>query len=308
MGIRFFCPHCDHRLHVKEFLAGRKGICPHCDQGIRIPPHSTTDSSSGQDSEEESDSVEAPTATRAVAPGEAVVTHEATSPREATSSREATLPRDGAHREGSSTTPSRSRSARPSDDKRPARSGTGRRQEERRQGSSDHDDIVEDDIVEIATSDDDQLDPIEAAPHLVWYVRPPAGGQYGPAEGSIMRRWVREGRVTEDSLVWQEGWEQWRPAREVFSLGSSSAPPPPVPPVEAPGQTTARSPESRKPEHEPAPGADEQVRIGEARERMLDYRLSRSRSRGRQWAAIIVLGLLCVGLIVLLGLVVAGML
>ncbi|MEC8590047.1 MAG: hypothetical protein VXZ15_00705, partial [Planctomycetota bacterium] len=41
MGIRFFCPHCDRRLHVKDFLAGKKGICPHCDEGILIPREST---------------------------------------------------------------------------------------------------------------------------------------------------------------------------------------------------------------------------------------------------------------------------
>ena len=36
MGIRFYCPN-GHRLHVKEFQAGKRGICPHCDARFRIP-------------------------------------------------------------------------------------------------------------------------------------------------------------------------------------------------------------------------------------------------------------------------------
>jgi hypothetical protein len=36
MGIRFTCPN-GHKLHVKEFLAGRKGICPQCGTKILIP-------------------------------------------------------------------------------------------------------------------------------------------------------------------------------------------------------------------------------------------------------------------------------
>jgi hypothetical protein len=69
------------------------------------------------------------------------------------------------------------------------------------------------------------VDPIAEAPHAVWYVRPPAGGQYGPAPGDVMRKWMGEGRVTADSLVWREGWPDWRKASKVFpSLGAAPAP------------------------------------------------------------------------------------
>lgn len=37
MGIRFECLHCGHSLHVKDFLAGKRGICPHCQGRIEIP-------------------------------------------------------------------------------------------------------------------------------------------------------------------------------------------------------------------------------------------------------------------------------
>ncbi len=60
-------------------------------------------------------------------------------------------------------------------------------------------------------------DPIGEAPEAVWYVRPPSGGQYGPADGEIMRRWLDEGRVGADSLVWREGWPDWKTATSVFA-------------------------------------------------------------------------------------------
>jgi len=67
-------------------------------------------------------------------------------------------------------------------------------------------------------------DPIVEAPMAIWYVRPAAGGQYGPARGDVMRKWLGEGRVTIDSLVWREGWPDWRPAAKVFpNLGSKPA-------------------------------------------------------------------------------------
>jgi hypothetical protein len=37
MGIRFRCPQCGKKIHVKDFLAGKRGICPKCDYGVDIP-------------------------------------------------------------------------------------------------------------------------------------------------------------------------------------------------------------------------------------------------------------------------------
>ena len=36
MGIRFTCPN-GHKLNVKSFQAGMRGICPHCGVGVDIP-------------------------------------------------------------------------------------------------------------------------------------------------------------------------------------------------------------------------------------------------------------------------------
>ena len=59
-------------------------------------------------------------------------------------------------------------------------------------------------------------DPIAEAPEMIWYVRPPSGGQFGPASGELMRSWLSEGRVSADSLVWREGWRDWQDAGTVF--------------------------------------------------------------------------------------------
>ena len=59
-------------------------------------------------------------------------------------------------------------------------------------------------------------DPIAEAPEMIWYVRPPSGGQFGPASGDLMRSWLSEGRVSADSLVWREGWRDWLEAGTVF--------------------------------------------------------------------------------------------
>jgi len=44
MGIRFYCPN-GHKLNVKDFQAGRKGICPFCGTKMQIPLESTRSSS-----------------------------------------------------------------------------------------------------------------------------------------------------------------------------------------------------------------------------------------------------------------------
>jgi hypothetical protein len=41
MGIRFNCPN-GHKLNVKEFLAGKRGVCPQCGAKFIIPVHAET--------------------------------------------------------------------------------------------------------------------------------------------------------------------------------------------------------------------------------------------------------------------------
>ncbi len=58
---------------------------------------------------------------------------------------------------------------------------------------------------------------IKEAPQAVWYVRPPSGGQYGPAEGQLFWNWLQDNRVSPDSLVWRDGWPEWQLAGDVLS-------------------------------------------------------------------------------------------
>jgi hypothetical protein len=49
-----------------------------------------------------------------------------------------------------------------------------------------------------------------------WYVRPPSGGQYGPATTVLLKQWIEEGRIAASSLLWRDGWPQWREAGEAL--------------------------------------------------------------------------------------------
>ncbi len=68
-------------------------------------------------------------------------------------------------------------------------------------------------------------DPLATNPDLVWYVRSTNGNQFGPAKGELFKSWIQERRVATDSLVWQEGWEDWKQAGEIFpQLAGTPAP------------------------------------------------------------------------------------
>lgn len=69
-----------------------------------------------------------------------------------------------------------------------------------------------------------------------WFVRPPSGGVYGPADTSTLINWISQRRVTADSYLWRDGMEIWRIAVEMipdaFVATPDSSPdliaPPPV--------------------------------------------------------------------------------
>src|SRR5262249_51058507 len=144
MGIKFHCPN-GHKLNVKAFLAGKKGICPKCGTKMLIP---TASEPGLADSDGDSDLDETdPSHAAAKSNGSGAV--HASAPVAAAPSAPAV-------------------SAAPAT----AASGSAN-------------------------------DPIAEAPSAIWYVRPPTGGQYGPARGDIMRKWISEGRVSSDSLVWR---------------------------------------------------------------------------------------------------------
>jgi hypothetical protein len=81
------------------------------------------------------------------------------------------------------------------------------------------------------------VNPLDEDPDAIWYVRPPSGGQFGPADGDVMRRWIEEKRVSASGLVWREGWPEWKKGSEVFPQLSGQ----PTPPTEVASTPAAPS-------------------------------------------------------------------
>lgn len=163
MGIRFYCP-TGHKLNVKSFLAGKRGICPHCQSKFEIPSESDPKLLAGDSSRLMEAVAGLPNESGVDLSNIPVVPAD-----NSTSSSSATPTLAAANAASTVTVP-------------PA---------------SHH-------------------DPIADAPHAIWYVRPPSGGQFGPATGDIMRTWIGEGRVPKDALVWREGWPEWQTASDLF--------------------------------------------------------------------------------------------
>lgn len=202
MGIRFFCPK-GHRVHVKAALAGKKGFCPDCGERVRIPHES------------DPQALKKP-ATPGAANGTA--THTKSSPAHG----------DVAVSLGGEA---------PSSSKVNLAEKPAELKKSEANGASGLGDLLPPSKGRTAKP---VVDAIDESIESAWYVRPVGGGQYGPAKGAIMRKWLGEGRVGADSLVWREGWTDWKTASDVF----------PGLPGEKPTEATF---EIKKPEPEPAP-------------------------------------------------------
>ena len=126
------------------------------------------------------------------------------------------------------------------------------------------------------------VDPISQAPNSIWYVRPPSGGQYGPARGDIMRKWVSEGRVSGDSLVWREGFPEWKSAAQLFpSLG---------------GVGTAATPAAGPP---PSPAETAEIpKVTRAARKLNAYEAKKSQGNGMAIAILVLLGIICLALVI----------
>ena len=295
MGIKFRCPN-GHKLNVKSFLAGKKGICPHCGVSVRIP-EGTAASVTADDHEGETE-IETGGATTAVltkAMADTVtvastlavpatsVAPVATPVAQAAPSAPAVVtaaPVISAHVVAApmasiapvapvmampDTTPMTALPTVPIASAVPvaAAAPMGTPVQSGPLAPSPY-----------AIMPAAAIDPINEAPNAVWYVRPPSGGQFGPARGDIMRKWLGEGRVSADSLVWRDGWQDWKNAALVFpSLGGAVAPA-----VEAPGAAVTFA----------TPAKASASRPGRAKKR----------SNGMAVAAVITLGVIAVALLV----------
>ncbi len=260
MGIKFRCQGCNKKLHVKTFLAGKRGVCPQCGAKIRIPLASEEPETSGAVTGKQEQRQNKAVATKKTQAAKKTSTAPMASSSSAiaTPERESVLP---------SNAPGTTRSAAIKDDVASDRVDKGD-----------------------SPTGPQAADPITEAPEAVWYVRPPTGGQYGPADGATMRRWLDEGRVSADSLVWREGWDDWKMGDTIFpSLRAAPAP------IASPAASDGLSSTSLEgvPQDEFAFG-DSAAGPRPAKKR---------KSRARNIAIVVTLSVVCVGLLVALLLV-----
>ncbi|MCU0880639.1 MAG: DUF4339 domain-containing protein [Pirellulaceae bacterium] len=219
MGIKFLCPQ-GHSLNVKTFLAGKRGVCPNCGVTFRIPSESMPNTRAEAIGASAENALETPRVSEPVSvqPAAGVVSRSngqvAAHPQQAPAApaQAAATPFPAPHSAlpsgiplpASGATPAPSPAApavvpvgvpvgAPAPYAMPARTPTA-------------------------------YDPISESPQAIWYIRPPSGGQYGPARGDVMRTWLVEGRVSGDSLVWREGWTDWRSAGQVFPQLAGASP------------------------------------------------------------------------------------
>lgn len=184
MGVRFACHHCGKPLNIKIELAGKRAVCPACSGKIRIPLEDA----------ETSLPVEAkPTRTSAA--------DEALEPahQEATKSQKLL---------GSTTA-----------DADPTLESAG-------QKSAPIEATAQKIGSQVLAPSPNHIEKVlqEFDATASWYVRPPGGGQYGPANAETFGQWIQEGRVAASSLVWRDGWSQWRTATEAFPDISAQLP------------------------------------------------------------------------------------
>ena len=210
MGIRFNCQTCGGLLNIKEHLAGKRGICPKCGARIQIP---------AKDGEA---TVTPGTAdTISVQLTSSAATSGPSAPPATTPARTAA---DAAplviSAVGENAVPASPTAVAPQPEIAPA---------------------------VIAPIANNMPDPIAEAPDAQWYVAP-AGtkDQYGPAKGDVLRAWIVDGRVAPDSLIWREGWADWRVASKVLPQMQPVTLPPHAP-------STTPAPAQRRPAWSPIP-------------------------------------------------------
>ena len=187
MGIRFRCHQCGHELHVKDFQGGKRSKCPECDTRFRIPLETGLRSIPLDNSADNSPGN---------SPGNSQPGGSAASSVSAGTTSAVAI----------GTLAAESSVAKPS-------SGDCEPEVDSQTDVSEENDSVGTASGELPA----QPRAILEAPDATWFVRPPAGGQYGPAPAEIFCEWLIENRVTRDSLVWRDGWPQWLVAGDVFA-------------------------------------------------------------------------------------------
>lgn len=223
MGIRMFCPN-GHKLNLKSFLAGKRGVCPHCGAKFDIPeqgggdkPTAAADTASPGQQPQTSD---ATGGSAAIAPT-GIAADASSGPAQTPIVPSTVSPPSSSPQSPASSIPGQSAGTTPQTSAPPASAAAENLAPVQPVAATPQ--IAPVQAASPAPTGDQGADLLSEAPDACWYVRPPTGGQYGPAKSDVMRQWIDEGRVTPDSLVWREGWSDWQSARMLFpSLSAGS--------------------------------------------------------------------------------------
>ncbi|PAY21405.1 hypothetical protein CKO51_00790 [Rhodopirellula sp. SM50] len=229
MGIRFSCHGCAKPLNIKTELAGRRGLCPECGTKFRIPLADAEFSTPI--------TPHAPQAGKAVTPNEPSAAAATATPQPATPN--PAIKQNGAPRQPAapSTASSPSTAASPSAEVSPSTADAPQSEPQIEphpggQQPATNQPATTDAVNAAATNSTAPSAPSASAePELLasestatWYVRPPSGGQYGPATSAMLKVWIDEGRVAKTALLWKDGWPQWREASEALPEIADSLP------------------------------------------------------------------------------------
>jgi len=207
MGIRFVCHQCGFALHVKDFQAGKRGKCPNCKCSFRIPATDSSYSTAIEDSEEDSGVASIREAFKKVKNSSATKLAEKPSDSVAISLELSSIQEKSSRVSEVVSSPKQDAKVRPKK-------------------------LPESASVPAVLAVDGGAK---------WFVRPPSGGQFGPADSDLLMSWIGESRVTSESFLWREGMEQWQLASELlpelFQSNTDTKVPTSVPPLQPP--TTA---------------------------------------------------------------------
>ncbi|GIW97639.1 MAG: hypothetical protein KatS3mg111_0972 [Pirellulaceae bacterium] len=239
MGIQFRCHHCKKELKVKDFQAGRRGRCPHCRGRFRVPLANAdysleADAPLPASSNKQANSADKAADDRAQgrvassADGRGDRSPQASGrPRQVTDASSNSPPLPSASELADASRSEEPRHPTPSPSPPPPVAS-----EAKRAGAPGQ---------------------LELGHAVVWYVRPSAGGQYGPVDVPVFEQWLNEQRIDAEALVWRSDWSHWRVASEVFPERFSPVTPPPPPPTSPPMPPPVSAPRPLRQENAASP-------------------------------------------------------
>jgi hypothetical protein len=205
MGIRFRCQACSNKVNVKDFLAGKRGICPKCGARFTIPEQSDSEFLAAPEEPEPAAAPTSPAAAPATTNPSIVVS----APQQPAGNLPVAAPIAAATSAGHS--PLTTTAQTYASPQFPATQFAPQQQP-----AAPYQPTMPTPGFHAAPVPAGPRDPFQEAPAAQWYVRHASGQQYGPAPAPTMQKWLAEGRVPGDGMVWREGWADWQVASLIF--------------------------------------------------------------------------------------------